>query len=431
MPVRIEYMPLADLVERFHPDNPKDHSISDITNSMMTLGYREPVMIDERSGLLAAGHGRLKTLSSMYQQQMDVPQDIQVNGDDWMVPVVRGSEFTAEQLQAYLVASNELTMAGGWDEPKLAELLQGVAGVSEELLVSTGFSGEKLDELLSDLGMKEIPDDPGAQVDRAAELQEVWCVERGQVWEIESKMGEGFHRVMCGDSTCEEDVARLMDGEKAELLLADPPYGQLKIFNSSGAVGNAGDNLAKVKNYGSYHGHKTFDLSVLLESLKGYHNKSVIWGGNYFTDILPITASWLVWDKRAGKQLFYADCELAWSDLGITAKVFDFVWQGMIRSGGKIERVHPTQKPVELYEWVLSLGEFKTVLDPTMGSGSAMVACEMSGIICFGIEIDPAYCAVVLERMAGLGLSPVLVKEPSGEHVKLDMTRTAEGDEVV
>jgi len=142
-----------ELVARFHPNNPKDHAVSSIAASFSKLDYREPVMLDERSGLLAAGHGRVKALASMQQQQMDRPDGIQENGDGaWLVPVVCGSEFTPEQLSAYLVASNNLTIEGGWNEPALAELLQGLAAADEELLTATGYDGELLDELLRNLG---------------------------------------------------------------------------------------------------------------------------------------------------------------------------------------------------------------------------------------------------------------------------------------
>ena len=170
--------------------------------------------------------------------------------------------------------------------------------------------------------------------------------------------------------------------------------------------------MAKVKHYGAYEGEGEFDLAPLLAVLAGMYDKAIIWGGNYFTDLLSPTGSWLVWDKRAGgRNLFYADCELAWSNLGITAKVFDYTWQGMIRQGDEQERYHPTQKPVELYMWCLGLADkVVIVLDPTLGSGSSLIACERLNRRCRGVEISAGYVAVTLQRWADLtGRQPVLL----------------------
>ena len=189
MTLRIEYMTLEELAERFHPSNPKDHAVSSIAASFSTLNYREPVMLDERSGLLAAGHGRIKALVSMQQQQMEKPEGIQENGDGaWLVPVVCGSEFTPEQLRAYLVASNNLTIEGGWNEPALAELLQELAATDTALLESVGFDGDKLDELLRDLMFdaselnNNFAEEVAAQMgDRSVQITFVFEVEKGAV----------------------------------------------------------------------------------------------------------------------------------------------------------------------------------------------------------------------------------------------------------
>jgi DNA modification methylase len=268
------------------------------------------------------------------------------------------------------------------------------------------FREDELSEILGELGRNGKIEDVEPQIDKAAELQAKWGTATGQVWEL------GGHRLAVGDCTDRAVVEAVMRGERADLLLADPPYGKLKVFDSSGAVGNAGSNKAQVKYYGKYEGEGDFDLSLLLESLSGFYKKAIIWGGNYFADILPVVSSWLVWDKRAGKNLFYADCELAWSDLGITAKMFDYTWQGMIREGEHEERQHPTQKPVPLYEWCLSLViNAKIVIDPTLGSGSSLVACQNLGRKARGIEIDSGYAAVAIERFyQATNIDPVLIK---------------------
>jgi site-specific DNA-methyltransferase (adenine-specific) len=266
--------------------------------------------------------------------------------------------------------------------------------------INAGFSFDALGVTLPDLSSLGVDvgrngKEPGPPpIDKAAELREKWGVELGQLWQL------GEHRLICGDCTDRAVVEKVMGGEGIDLLLADPPYGKLKIFNAVGAVGNAGDNLAKVKNYGAYENEQEFVLSDMLQVVT--YDKAIIWGGNNFTDILPVTQSWLIWDKRAGERtLFYADCEMAWSNLGITAKVFNYTWQGMIRAGERTERDHPTQKPVALYEWCLELAAGENVIyDPTLGSGSNLLACENLSRHCRAVEIDPGYVAVTLQRWA-------------------------------
>ena len=154
----VEYMELSDLLTRFHPQNPKDHDISAIAESFIELEYRAPPLLDERSGLLAAGHGRIKALAMMKQQQMDRPEGILDQEGEWLVPVNRGSDFTPEQLQGYLVADNRLTELGGWDNVKLAQLLQEIANDGTVEIEATGYDAEGLDDLLRMLAPPELDD---------------------------------------------------------------------------------------------------------------------------------------------------------------------------------------------------------------------------------------------------------------------------------
>jgi DNA modification methylase len=194
----------------------------------------------------------------------------------------------------------------------------------------------------------------------------------------------------------------------ADLLLTDPPYGELVIMKK-GHVGKS--NAAKTKDYGdNYQNEGDFDLEPVLDAAKGLYKLSVIWGGNYFTHLLSPRTSWIVWDKRAGEHCWYSDCELAWSDLPIPAKLFQYTWQGMIRQGEKEEKLHPTQKPVALMDWILKelAKDCRVVLDLFSGSGVVLAACENTGRIGRAIELSPAYVAVTLERLSKMGLEPVL-----------------------
>ena len=134
--------------------------------------------------------------------------------------------------------------------------------------------------------------------------------------------------------------------------------------------------------------------------MKIFAKKFIIFGGNYFINILKPITSWIIWDKRAGKHSWYSDCELAWTNLGKPMKIYDCVWQGMIREGKKEKREHPTQKPIKLLSDILKdfskWGEIVT--DCFSGSGSTLIACEKTNRKCFGMEIDPYYCQVIIDR---------------------------------
>jgi hypothetical protein len=156
----IEYMPLADLLTRLHPQNAKNHDLGAIIVSYKNHGYVASGVLDDRTGLFLAGHGRVMALDAMKRNGAKPPDGIRNGGDDWLVPVQTGYHSNNDtQALAYLAADNKLTIAGGWDEVALAELLQEVANSDEVELIASGFDGDELDELLRDLGQPFIPED--------------------------------------------------------------------------------------------------------------------------------------------------------------------------------------------------------------------------------------------------------------------------------
>ena len=132
--------------------------------------------------------------------------------------------------------------------------------------------------------------------------------------------------------------------------------------------------------------------------------KFIIWGGNYFTDFLPPSMCWVIWNKEINGN--FADVEMAWTSFHRSAKLYKWQWNGMIRKGEhKLEgktRLAPTQKPVGLFIEIFNDFVFKTCYDPFLGSGTTMVACEQLNRICYGMEISPEYCAVIVRRMKAL-----------------------------
>lgn len=148
--LRIEYIPLSELVR--WPRNPKDHDLGAISGSFKRFGFVTPIVIDERSGRLVAGHGRLDTLQSLKAQGKPAPNRIKNSpSGDWLVPVLRGISFENDtEAEAYIVADNRLTEIGGWDEFQLTELLADLAS-EDDGLIGTGYDEDDVDRMLQSL----------------------------------------------------------------------------------------------------------------------------------------------------------------------------------------------------------------------------------------------------------------------------------------
>lgn len=150
-------------------------------------------------------------------------------------------------------------------------------------------------------------------------------------------------------------------------------------------------------------GDNTTDTSKLsYEIYKKYSNNQIIFGGNYFTDFLKPSPCWIIWDKQNTGN--FADVELAWTSFDKSAKLYQWLWNGMIRKGdvnieGKT-RVHPTQKPVGLIANILKdfSNENNSILDAFGGSGSTLIACEQINRKCYCMEYEPKYVDVIIER---------------------------------
>ena len=183
-----------------------------------------------------------------------------------------------------------------------------------------------------------------------------------------------------------------------DLLLTDPPYG-IGEGNAKRIASRA--NAAKAKDYG----HSEWDAcppdATTIAILRGACDSHILWGGNYFHG-LPPSRAWLVWDKDNGANDF-ADCELAWTNLDTAVRKFKWRWAGMLQENmqDKDVREHPTQKPLALMAWCLTLAgdDVQTVLDPFAGSGTTGRACKDLGRKCTMIEREERYCEIAARRM--------------------------------
>ena len=209
----------------------------------------------------------------------------------------------------------------------------------------------------------------------------------------------GRHKLMCGDATSRDDVMRLVDGEKVDLVLTDPPYGIRILGNSSrGQLGLQGKEYPEV-----IGDNGTSMFKEHYQTARILCNNMIIWGGQNFTDILPPSCGWLFWDKEKNTdKLSFSDGELAWTNIMKRVKKYPYKWNGNNIAGDSElnARVHLTQKPVELHMRILE--DFSKpgdiILDCFGGSGTTLIACEMTGRKCLMMEISPEYCDIITER---------------------------------
>lgn len=191
-----------------------------------------------------------------------------------------------------------------------------------------------------------------------------------------------------------------------DLAIVDPPYG----IGQDGSKNHTRSLLAKAKPYKGFFGNdKHIPSAMYFRELRRISRNQIIWGGNYFG--LPASSCWLVWDKENGENDF-ADCELAWTSFKSAVRKVRFKWKGMLQANMKHKeiRIHPTQKPVALYRWLLEnyAKPGQLILDTHVGSASSLIACESMGFDYVGFEIDPDYYAAAQNRMSK-GIQGVLI----------------------
>jgi DNA modification methylase len=228
----------------------------------------------------------------------------------------------------------------------------------------------------------------------------------------------GEHRLLCGDSTDSDLIEKLLDGKKPELLLTDPPYG-IDYGNQlvKGDEFTEKTNKHGWRNFGNPEWDKSKPENGVLQYLCQITDNQIIWGGNYFTDDLPPTMGWLIWDK--GQRGFsLADGEMAWTSFNNALRIKEYARA----KANQEEKNHPTQKPQEIMNWCFeyadrhSKKEIKLVLDAYLGSGSTMVASHQLKRKCYGMELDPKYCQVIIDRMKKL--MPNLVIKRNGINIE-------------
>ncbi len=375
-----------------HPRNPRQGNVEAITESIKANGFYGTIVAQGSTGHVLGGNHRLKAARELGMETVPVA---------WL-------DIDDDRALRILLADNRTADLAEYDDAALSALLQELA--ESDGLDGTGYDDDALGALMAKLA--DPVEGPDAQIDQAAELQEKWKVERGQVWAI------GNHRLGCGDATNAEDVKQLLDGNKPNLMITDPPYGVeydpawRNEAAEKGQLAYAARRVGEVQNDDradwsaawklspsdvAYVWHGALMVADVLQSLidtKYEPRPQIIWAKSNF----PISRGHYTWTHepcwyvvRKGATASWigpATSRTVWSDITLDANV----------DGG-----HSTQKPVECMARPMR-NHKGDVYDPFLGSGTTMVAAEQLGRTCFGIELHPPYCAVILERMADMGI---------------------------
>lgn len=383
------------------PNNPKKHWVEKISESIREFGYVEPIVVDEGDVILA-GHGRLKALREQGVVKVEVI-------------VKRG--LTEVQKNKYMLLSNKVCEAGGWDEELLEKF-------DEELLSSAGFSSEELDEIF-EYEAKEDNFNAGEEYGKITEPK----VKLGDLYQL------GSHRLLCGDATKREDIEKLSGG-LVDMIFTDPPF-NINYHSLDGQGYSEGKYKSKkvFNDNLSEEGYLEFLKKALLNCYQFTKEKCAVflWNGDRFLDIairacketnwkINQLAVWIknsfVFSPGCVFHKFLEYCVIAFKNgekpiinkryAGYHGNLIDLGFDEFqehleawyVHRDSTQDYEHPTQKPVRLAEPALkAVSEIDDiVLDIFGGSGSTLIACEQLKRKCYMMELDPKYCEVIINR---------------------------------
>ena len=370
-----------------YANNARTHSpeqIGKLRSSLREFGFINPVIIDRDFGIIA-GHGRV-----LAAREEGITE----------VPCVFVDHLTEAQKKAYIIADNRMALDAGWDEELLRVEIEALQAEAFDISL-TGFGDDEIADLFGN-EKDEVEDD---DYDLSAALEKAAFVQRGDRWFV------GKHRLYCGDATNPDDVAALMDGNRANLVLTDPPYGVS--FKSASGLTIQNDSMKNEEFYNFLR--KAFDNMVAhLEN-----------GGSAY--VFHADTEGLTFRQAFVDAGFHLAGVCIWAKNSLVLGRSDYQWQhepvlyGFLKNGKhrwysdrkqttiwnfdkpKRNANHPTSKPLDLLSYPLgnSSQENAIVIDTFGGSGSTLMACEKTNRICYTMELDEKYASVILRRYVG------------------------------
>ena len=368
-------------------NNARTHSqeqVNKLRSSLREFGFVNPVIIDQDKNVIA-GHGRL-----MAAKEEGITE----------VPCVLVDYLTEAQKKAYILADNRYAQDAGWDEELLRLEIEALEGMDFDVSL-TGFNEDEISDLFAGADTSDTQDD---DFDLSDALEKAAFVEKGDVWVV------GRHRLMCGDATSEEDVATLMDGKKANLIITDPPYNVA--FESSDGLSIKNDKMENEKFY-----------EFLLSAFKNMAAHLEKGGAAY---VFHADTEGLNFRKAFVDAGFHLAGCCIWVKNSLVLGRSDYQWQhepvlyGFLQNGKhywsknagrsqttiwnfdkpKKNKNHPTSKPLDLLAYPIgnSSQENAIVIDTFGGSGATLMTCEQTNRICHTMELDEKYASVILRR---------------------------------
>ena len=367
---------------KYNPRKISDEAMGRLTKSLAEFGNIQPITWNVRTGNVVGGHQRLKVYKAMGKTEVDV----------WAVDLDEQKEKAAN------IALNKLS--GEFDMPMLKDILEEIDTGDLDMEI-TGFGMDEIALMMEDAHPEVTEDEvPEVPVDAITKPGDLWLL--------------GEHRVLCGDSTSEADVSRLMNGEKADMVFTDPPYGvnydgghatdkrreKLKNDNSTLIYDDSVPNMFR-------HSKDEAALYLWFAATKSLQVLQVLQANNY------VIRSWLIWNKNQAQfgaigaqykqkhepclYCFKKGQSPYWNGPNNEVSVWD-------EKRSRINEFHPTQKPVELSARALanSCPASGLVLDLFLGSGATLIGAEQTKRKCYGMEISPNYCDVIVKRWENL-----------------------------
>lgn len=417
---QIEQLPIESVIP--YARNSRTHSesqVAQIAGSIQEFGFCNPVLIDAE-GVIIAGHGRV-----MAAQRLKLAT----------VPCLRLSHLTDAQKRAYVIADNRIALSSGWDEEMLANELSDLHADEFDMAL-LGFDVDELAGLLK-LNEDESAAMPAGEVveDEVPEAPVDPITKPGNLWIL------GEHRLLCGDSTKAEDVGRLMAGAKADLCFTSPPYADQRTYTGDGKLST--EHLAKFISAAA-QSCDLFCVNLGVSRKDGRVNQ-------YWNDYIEAAeasgralVSWNVWDRSGeggsiGNMTAPFPINHEWifvfsrtspnvrrtipnkhggKKVGATIRAADSTFaerESVVHEFGKLGTVlhcgvqrgqneHPAMFPVALpASYIEACSDTgNSVYEPFCGSGSTLIAAEQLNRRCYGMEISPAYCDVIVKRWENL-----------------------------
>jgi len=333
-------------------------------------------LIDKDNGIIA-GHGRVMAAAKLNMKEL---------------PCIRLGYLTEAQKKAYIIADNRLALDAGWDEELLKLEIEELQGFDFDIDI-LGFDTKELENILKE--PVEVKEDD-FDVEKALEDIKEPITKRGDIWQL------GRHRLLCGDSTAVTDIEKLMNGNKANMVFTDPPYG----YEYQSNMRTKTEKFDVLKN-----DDKILDfMPIIKDYIEGFVFICTAW--KVLDEWLPLfkqhyeLSNMIIWDKGGGgigdlKKTFSTDYEVilvSHQGKELKGKRIGSVWN--IPKDGASSYVHATQKPVRLPAMAIeeTTQSNSIVLDIFGGSGTTLIAAEETNRICYMMELDEKYCDVIIKR---------------------------------